>query len=124
MQMLMRPRVVVVRYKRADSVSQLGRIVCWVDIDVFLLYGAPESFNPDIVLASSTSVHADFNIVFVEQGFPFRRCILASLIGIHDFGDAVLSEAFLHQFQTVVYSQCVAQATPQDIPAVHIDNSV
>ena len=81
---LMTPAVVVILDVIPDSLPQKRHIVLRVDVDVLRLDGTPEAFYPDIVLASSMSVHTDFDTQFLASRQPQVARILATLVGVDD----------------------------------------
>ena len=80
----MTPAVVVILDVIPDSLPQKRHIVLRVDVDVLRLDGTPEAFYPDIVLASSMSVHTDFDTQFLASRQPQVARILATLVGVDD----------------------------------------
>ena len=53
-----------------------------IEIDVLRLDGAPEELYPDIVLASSTPVHADLDTILLTDREPQLARVLATLIEV------------------------------------------
>lgn len=68
--------IVVVLDELLDTVAQLVHRLSGIEIDVFLLDGAPEPLYPDVVLAASSAVHADLYSITSQQVLPFLCCVL------------------------------------------------
>src|SRR5574344_386876 len=104
----------------AYSGTQIRHHIRRVSVDVFLLYCPPETLYPDVVLASSAAIHTYAYSLPFQCVDPVCRCILASLVGVHDFRRPVLGNAFFHEFYAVGLVQRVAEPPSDDVTAVHV----
>ena len=59
----MRSLVVVELDKFGDLIIEIGQIITWVNVNFFLFYRSPESFNVNVVSPSADAVHADLNVI-------------------------------------------------------------
>ena len=82
-----------------------------IQIAVFLLYGVPVSPYPDIVLAVSSAVHADLDVILAEQHLA---CVQTSLIRVLYLWCSPHSDTVLLQFMAVVGRQGVTGLLSHD----------
>ena len=88
----------VVAYPLTQLHDRVGRI----DIDVFLLDSAPETFYPDVVLAAAPAIHADEDSVLFQEVFPCLCCILRALVAVDDLRRTELADTFFEHLVHVV----------------------
>ena len=117
---LMTPTVVIILDVVSDSLSQKRHIVLWGDVDVLRLDGTPEAFYPDIVLASSTSVHTDLDAEALTGRQPQAARILAALIGVDDLRCAIGFHSHAKHLYTVLLAQRVMQPPGHDAATVDV----
>ncbi len=60
-----------------------------------VLDGPPQALNENVVLAAATTVHADLNIVFLENSGKVLAGKLATLIGIENIRPPISIQGFL-----------------------------
>ena len=116
----MTPTVVVVLDVILDALPQKRHIVLGVDVDILRLDGTPEAFYPDVVLASSTSVHADLDAESLTGGQPQTARILAALVGIDDLRRTMGFHSHAKHFYTVFLVQRVMQPPGHDTATVDV----
>ena len=117
---LMTPTVVVILYVFPDSQPQERHIVLRVNVDVLRLDGTPEAFYPDVVLASSASVHADLDAEGLAGGQPQAARILAALVGVDDLRCAMGFHSHAKHLYTVLLVQRVMQPPGHDTATVDV----
>ena len=82
-----------------------------IQIAVFLLYDVPVSPYPDIVLAVSSAVHSDLDVILAEQHLA---CVQTSLIRVLYLWCSPHSDTVLLQFMAVVGRQGVTGLLSHD----------
>ena len=117
---LMTATVVVVLDVIPDTLSQARHIVLRVDIDILGLDGTPETLYPDIVLAASTAIHADFDTKFLASRQPQAARILATLIGVDDLRCAMGSHGQTEHLNAILLVQRVMQPPGHDTATVDV----
>jgi len=62
--------VIVIGHVVLDALVKLKTVFSRVQVDVIVLDGFPESFNPDIVSCPSFAVHGDLNALLFQVLCP------------------------------------------------------
>ena len=119
---LMTTAVVVILDVVSDTPSQARNVILWVDVDVLGLDGTPEAFNPDVVLAASTPVHADLDAILLTGREPKLARVLAALVGVDNLWRTVTLNGHLQDLDTVLLVQRIMKAPGHDTAAVDIDD--
>jgi hypothetical protein len=91
----MRPAFVVEADVAPDSSSRRRDAFIGVQIDLFVLNRFPEPLDEHVVAPASLAVHADGDVVVLEQRGEVCAVELASLIGVEDLRASVLRQRFL-----------------------------
>ena len=117
---LMTATVVVVLDVIPDALSQARHIVLRVDIDILRLDGTPETLYPDIVLAASTAIHADFDTQFLASRQPQVARILATLVGVDDLRCAMGFHGPTEHLNAILLVQRVMQPPGHDTATVDV----
>lgn len=104
---LMGAAVVVVLDVVLDASPKNDHVVFGIQIDVFRLDGSPEAFNPNVVLAAPTPVHADLDAVLAACGDPLPARVLAALVGIYYVGLPVRLYGSAQHFYAVLCVICL-----------------
>ena len=71
-----------------------------MQIDMLILYRAPQALDKDIISPGSLAIHADPDIVIGQVVGKRQTGELATLISIHDLRWSVLLHRFLQGVQT------------------------
>src|ERR1039458_970749 len=85
-----------------DAGPRLGDGGVRVEVDFFVLDGAPESFDEDVVAPAALPVHADRNALVLEQAGEGGAGKLRALIGVEDLRTPVLRDRLFHGVDTEV----------------------
>ena len=117
---LMTPTVVIILDVVPDSLPQKRHIVLRVDVDVLRLDGTPEALYPDVVLASSTSVHADLDAKALTGGQPQTARILAALVGVDNLRRTMGFHGQTEHLYTVLLVQRIVQSPSHDTATVDV----
>lgn len=120
---LMHPPVIVVTnivYTFFHFRSVLKRM----KIDVFILYGPPKTFDPNIIFATTTSIHTDWDSVFLQSLLPLFTSILTALFWIKHLWSPMLSYGPLQHFYCVGLLKCVVKTPCNYVSAVHVDDGI
>ena len=75
-----------------DLVTSVWDGVVGVEINLFVFEAAPEALNEDVVDPAAFAIHADFYVSIFEY---LGKCLtgeLAALVGVEDFGRAVVMQ--------------------------------
>ena len=62
--------VVVVGYVMFDLFVEFGAGLGWIQVQVVLIDGPPETLNPSVVRGAALSVHRDFNVLLLKKRRP------------------------------------------------------
>jgi hypothetical protein len=73
-----------------QSRSQIRKAVVGVQVDMLVLYRAPEALDKDVVHPSSFAIHADLDAVCLQDAGEVLAGKLGSLIGVEDLRPSVL----------------------------------
>ena len=68
---------------------QISNAVVGVQVNMLVLHRAPESLDKDVVHPSSFAIHADCNVVRLQDACELFAGELAPLIGVEDLRPAV-----------------------------------
>lgn len=86
LQRLMRQIVIVQMNVAIHTMPRLARTVVIVDIDLIVFQAAPETLNDDVILGTTLAVHADPNLVFLQQIDILWTGKMAALITVNNLG--------------------------------------
>lgn len=112
----MRSDLVVSREVALQSCLGCADGVIGMQIDLLVLDAAPEPFHEYVVPPASFAVHADPDVVVLQQTGEFLTGELAALVGVEDLRRAVAVDRFLYRFDTEFRGQRVRQP-PCQYPA-------
>ena len=73
----------------------VGHIVIGPQIDFLVFDRLPQPLDKDVVAPCAFAVHADFDVVFLENIGESRAGKLAALVGVEDFRGAVFGNGLL-----------------------------
>ena len=73
--------LIIKLYPIPYPLPQSRHIVRGMQINMLLLDGAPKTLYPYIIFATSPAIHQNTNMIIRQHLLPFRRCVLASLVG-------------------------------------------
>ena len=62
--------VVVIGYVMFDLLVEFGAGLGWIQVQVVLLDGPPETLNPSVVGCTSLPVHRDLNVLLLKKRGP------------------------------------------------------
>ena len=100
---------------RDDQLSVLfNPVVTAAQVHPFVLDLPPQPLNKDVVVTSSTPIHADLDVVVLEYLVEFGAGELTALIGFEDFRCTVARQRLLQRCDAEVPAQRVRQALGQD----------
>ena len=85
-QRLMHAVVVVKRKIISQPVTRFRDIAVVFEVNLFVLYGAPQALHEDIVEGPSAPVHAQAHLSRQERRLELRTGELHPLSGVEDFG--------------------------------------
>ena len=86
-------------------------------IDPLVLHRPPQALNKDIVVVAPAAIHADLDLVLLEDGGEFLRGELAALVAVEDLGFAVFGNGLLECFNAKVCRHRVRQPPGQYPPS-------
>ena len=112
--------VVVVGDVVFDLLVEFGASLGWIQVQVVLLDGPPETLNPSVVCGTALPVHRDLNVFPLKKRSPCMRGVLRPLIRIHDFRTAVPVNSFIQYAHAPRRLKGVADPPSKALPAVHI----
>ena len=95
-QTLMRSLIVVKGKPLLHLFVQLRRCLGQMQVNGFVFEAAPESFNENVILASSFSIHTDLHLMTSQYIQKFFAGELAPLIGIKDLRCSIALKGLLH----------------------------
>ena len=55
-----------------------------VDVNMLVLNGPPQSFNPYVINTTPNTIMAHFNLMSLQGFYPDIACKLAALIGVYN----------------------------------------
>ena len=90
-----------------DAGSRLRPGFPSVQIDAFILQGAPEALDEDVVDAAPFAVHRDPGANPFQSVGPDEGRELAALVGVHDLGRAELVDRLVQRLDAKVGFQRV-----------------
>ena len=82
---MMWPAIIVILNEFGNSFAELMPVICRIQINVFLFDSTPETFYPNIILASASAIHADTDMMLLQTLYPIFTGILTALVGIYYF---------------------------------------
>ena len=94
--------------------SEISNAVVGVQVDMLVLHRAPESFDKDVVHPPSFSVHADRNVVRLQDAGELLAGELSALVGVKDLRPAVFCNGFFQSVGAKVRGHGVRQPPRQD----------
>ena len=93
---------------------QICDAVVGVQINMLVLHRAPEPFNKDVVHPSSFAIHADRNVVRLQDTGELFTGELTPLVGVEDLGPAVFCNGLFQSVGAKVCGHGVRQPPRQD----------
>ena len=93
----------------ADAGLGLGDCRISVEVDFLVFEAAPQPFDKDVVHAAALAVHADHDLMGLQNAGEVLAGELAALVGVEDLGPTVSRERFLERFDTEVGAERVGQ---------------
>ena len=103
-----------------DLLVEFGAGLGWIQVQVVLLDGPPETLNPSVVGCTSLPVHRDLNVLLLKKRGPCMGGVLRPLIRIYDFRTAVPINSFLQYTYAPRRFKSVADSPSEDLSAVDI----
>jgi len=91
-----------------DAVEQGISVGIFSNVEVFVFDASPQSFDPDIVDASSSSIHTDSYLFAVQLLCKGMAGVLTALVAVEDFGLTV-EKGILEGLDTKVTFQRIGQ---------------
>lgn len=92
-----------------------------MQVNFFVLDGAPESFGEDIVSRTAAPIHADFDLFPLQAFQIFRAGKVTTLIAVPDFGLG-LEQGVVHGGEHEIHLQCLAEGPAEDIAGIPIQH--
>ena len=93
---------------------EISNAVVGVQIDMLVLHRAPEPFNKDVIHPSTLAVHADRNVVRLQDAGELFTGELTPLVGVEDLGPAVVCNGLFERLSTKVCGHGVRQPPRQN----------
>ena len=112
--------VVVEVHPAANAVPGLGDAVVGVEVDFCVFEAAPEPFDERVVDPTAFAVHADLDARIFEHLREVLAGELAALVGVEDFGPAVLGQRLVQRRYAKARIQRVGQPSAQHFAAVPV----
>ena len=110
---LMRPFVIVQLEVAFQAGGQSRHGSVFLDVNVFVLHGAPEAFDEDVVKGATTAVHADPNVGCFQGAGKVKGRELNALVGVKDVGLGI-TQGNLKRGQAKGTVQSVGELPGQD----------
>ena len=85
--------------------------------------GPPQPLNEDVVLASSTAVHADRNVVICECVDEIVAGKLCPLVRVEDFRRSITVQSVIERVDTEIRLKGIGNAPGQDSSAIPIHDN-
>ena len=92
---------------RAQAGLCFGDAVVGLEIHLFVLDALPQSFDEAVIPPATLAVHADPDVVRLQQASEFAAGELTALVGVEDLRATVAVNGFAYGVQTEVGSQGV-----------------
>ena len=94
---------------------QISNAVVGVQVNMLVLHRAPESLDKDVVHPSSFAIHADCNVVRLQDAGELFAGELAPLIGVEDLRPAVGCNGLFKRLGAKVCGHGVRQPPRQNL---------
>jgi len=91
----------------SEALAQAGAVGERPEIEIMILERPPQSLDEDIVLDASSAVHADGDVMILEQVREGGAGELGSLIDVEDLWSPIASDGVLSSLRTEVGLQGV-----------------
>ena len=91
-----------------------------MQVQVVMFEGPPQPLDKDVVLASAAAVHADVDVVALENLGEAGAGKLGALVGVEDLWLAVVGKGLLEGLHTEIRLQGVGQAPGENLAAVPV----
>lgn len=105
-----------------QSIAQIRTSFGCGEIDVLVLYASPEPLDKDIVLATTSPVHADLDAGRLKYTGEVAVGKLAALVGVEYLWLPVRFQCLLQSFNTERRIHCVREAECKNLPAEPVDD--
>ena len=92
------------------------------DINLFIFYGSPQSFDKYVIQCAAFGIHADFYVPVFERLQEFTGCILAALVGIENNG-LRHCQGLIKGLHTKLGFKGIAQFPGEHVSAEPVNNS-
>ena len=76
-----------------------------VEINLFVLHAAPESFHEHVIPPASFAIHADLDVVVFQRAGEIQAGELTALVGVEDFRRTKALDRLLYCFLAEVGGQ-------------------
>ncbi len=119
----MRPFVVVVPEERSQADSRFQRRPVFLQVHFLVFDGPPQSFDEDVVQNPTTSVHADFDAMVLEDLRKSPVHVLRPLVGVEDFRPPVGGKCLFQGTDAKGRTQRRRQLPGQHLPAAGVHDN-
>jgi len=103
-----------------EALAQGRTAVKRVQVKVLVLDGPPEPLDKDVVLAAAPAIHADGDLVVLEDVDKVVAGKLSALVGVEDFRPSVAAQGLLEGINAKVGLQGIGNAPGEDFAAVPV----
>jgi hypothetical protein len=114
------PLLVVEFHPGANPLARVGHVLIGVQVNLLILEAAPQAFDEHVVDPAPFAIHADLDASVFENLGEGLTGELASLVGIEDFGGAVVVQGFAQRLHAEFGVECVGESPAQDLAAVPV----
>ena len=94
--------------------SEISNAVVGVEVDMLVLHRAPEPFDKDVVHPPSFAIHADLDLVGLQDAGELLAGELTPLIGVEDLRPAVFCNGLFERLGAKVRGHGVRQSPRQN----------
>ena len=98
----MRPELVIELDVAFEPLLRVTNRLVRVKIDLLLLDTFPESLHKHVIPPAAVAVHADLNPLVFQKSRELLAGELTPLVGVEDFGTAILRDRLSHGVETEV----------------------
>ena len=112
----MRASFVVEAQIRGQVSFRIGNAVIGLEIHLLVLDRLPQALDEDVVPPGPLAVHADPDVVCLEQTCELVFGERATLVDVEDLRASIPVEGFPHRVQTEVGCQGVGESPGKDLP--------
>ena len=118
------PTIIVILDEGGNTFPELMPIIGRIQIDIFLLDSTPETFYPNIVFTSASTVHTDTDMMLFQATYPIFTGILTALIGIYYFRCTMSGDTLFKKSDTIACREIITQSPADYESTIDIYNGM